>query len=174
MDFTLNRTWHIFYNYIPVYEKWIQNTNLFRRYQTETIFQSWKKGHNSHNNWWILPLIELDLHFMIIYLCIKFEFGTLIFSKDIKQKSFLLHRRDGHTYGLGWYYMLPPHPTFENCGGIKKKPYLELCLLNPTRSLPPTTYLSYEYSCPHINNSCAKFWNKFMAKMLYKTELFSK
>ena len=27
--------------------------------------------------------MELDLHFMIIYLCIKFESNTLIFSKDI-------------------------------------------------------------------------------------------
>ena len=26
-----------------------------------------KKGHNSHNNGWILPQIELDLYFMIIY-----------------------------------------------------------------------------------------------------------
>ena len=30
-----------------------------------------KKGHNSQINWWILPKIELDLHF-IIHLCIKF------------------------------------------------------------------------------------------------------
>ena len=32
-------------------------------------------------------LIELDLHFMIIYLCIK-ESNTLIFSKDIERKPF--------------------------------------------------------------------------------------
>ena len=44
-----------------------------------------KKGHNSHNNGLILPLIELGLYFMIIYmyLCI-----TLMFSKDIKRKLF--------------------------------------------------------------------------------------
>ena len=44
--------------------------------------------HNSHNNWWILPLIELYLYFMIIYLCIKYESNTLLFSKDIKRKPF--------------------------------------------------------------------------------------
>ena len=32
-----------------------------------------KMGHNSHNNGWILPSIELDLYFMVIYLCIKYE-----------------------------------------------------------------------------------------------------
>ena len=47
-----------------------------------------KKGHNSHNNGLILPYLELDLYFMIIYLCVKFEFNTLMFSKDIKLKLF--------------------------------------------------------------------------------------
>ena len=47
-----------------------------------------KKGHNSHNNWLILPYLELDLYFMIIYLSVKFEFNTLMFSKDIKLKLF--------------------------------------------------------------------------------------
>ena len=28
-----------------------------------------KKDHNSHNNGLILPSLELDLYFMIIYLC---------------------------------------------------------------------------------------------------------
>ena len=48
-----------------------------------------KRGHNFHNNGWILPQIELDLYFMIIYLRIKYESNTLMFSKDIKQKVFL-------------------------------------------------------------------------------------
>ena len=43
-----------------------------------------EKGHNSHNNGWIL----LDLYFMIVYLCIKYESNSLMFSKDIKQKLF--------------------------------------------------------------------------------------
>ena len=47
-----------------------------------------KKGHNSHNNGLILPYLELDLYFMIIYLCVKFEFNTLMFSKGIKLKLF--------------------------------------------------------------------------------------
>ena len=33
------------------------------------------KGHNS-DNWWILPVIELDLYFMIIHLCMKYESNT--------------------------------------------------------------------------------------------------
>ena len=45
-------------------------------------------GHNYHNNGQILPLIELDLYFMIIYLCIKYESNTLMFSEDIKWKLF--------------------------------------------------------------------------------------
>ena len=60
MDFTLNRTWPTFYDYIPVYKISIQYTNPFERYRMETIFQSLKffqvdKGHNSQNNLWILP-----------------------------------------------------------------------------------------------------------------------
>ena len=47
-----------------------------------------KKGHNSHNNGLILPYLELDLYFMIINLYVKFEFNTLMFSKDIKLKLF--------------------------------------------------------------------------------------
>ena len=47
-----------------------------------------KKGYNSHNNGLILPCLELDLYFMIIYLCVKFEFNKLMFSKDIKLKLF--------------------------------------------------------------------------------------
>ena len=44
-----------------------------------------KKGHNSHNNGWILPQIELDLYFMIIYLCIKYESNILILTETIFQ-----------------------------------------------------------------------------------------
>ena len=45
-----------------------------------------KKGRNSHNNGLILPYLELDLYFMKMYLCVKYEFNTLMFSKDIKLK----------------------------------------------------------------------------------------
>ena len=47
-----------------------------------------KKGHISHNNGLILSYLELDLYYMIIYLCAKFEFNTLMFSKDIKLELF--------------------------------------------------------------------------------------
>ena len=41
---------------------------------------------------------------MIIYLCIKYESNTLIFSKDIERKLFFVckdetYRWTGHTYG---------------------------------------------------------------------------
>ena len=120
-----------------MYKVSIQYTNPFKRYRTETIFQSWKffkaeKGHNSQNNWWILSSIKHGLHFMIIYLCIKFQSNTPILSKDIARKPKVLHMgrtdgmdwrdrrtgrtdrmdwRDRRTYGQRWYYMphLPPH-----------------------------------------------------------------
>ena len=46
-----------------------------------------KKGHNSFNIWWILPLTEFDLY-SVIYLCIKYESIILIFSKDNERKPF--------------------------------------------------------------------------------------
>ena len=41
------------------------------------------KGHNSDNNQWILLLIKLDLYFMIIYLCVKYESNLQLYSKNI-------------------------------------------------------------------------------------------
>ena len=105
VDFILNRTWPVFYDYIPVYEIWIQFTNVFKRYRPETIFHSEIKGHNSDNNWWILSIIELDLYFMIIYLCMKYESNTPMYSKDIAWKPFFVR-----TYRQGWCYMPPPPP----------------------------------------------------------------
>ena len=70
------------------------------------------KCHNSQYNWWILLLIELDLYFMIIYLCLKFQSNAPIFSKDIARKPYVLRKgrtgRVGRSYGQRWYYM-PPH-----------------------------------------------------------------
>ena len=51
-------------------------------------FSKLKKGRNSDDNGRILPSIELDLYFMIIYLCIKYESNTLMFSKDFNRKLF--------------------------------------------------------------------------------------
>ena len=50
------------------------------------------KGHNSNNNWWILSIIELDLYFMITYLCMKYESNTPTYSKDIARKPFFIRR----------------------------------------------------------------------------------
>ena len=116
-----------------MYKISIQYTNPFKRYRTETIFQSWKffkveKGHNSQNNWWILPWIELGLHFMIIYLCIKFQSNTPILSKGIARKPKVLHTgwtgrdrtdgRDGGTYIRTAVILYGP-PPIENGGGHK-------------------------------------------------------
>ena len=73
------------YDYIPVYKIWIQS---FQKISNRSHFSKLKKGQNSHKTSWILPLIQLDLYFMITYLCIKYESNTLIFSKDIELKSF--------------------------------------------------------------------------------------
>ena len=54
----------------------------FKRCRPETIFHSEIKGHNSDNNQWILSITELDLFFMTIYLCMKYEL------KDIDRKPF--------------------------------------------------------------------------------------
>ena len=66
----------------------IHQSIFFKKISEGKHFLKVKKGHNSHSNGLILPLIELDLYFMIIYLCVKYEFNTLMFSKDIKLKLF--------------------------------------------------------------------------------------
>ena len=69
--------------------KYESNTQIFfNKISKGKHFLEAKKGHNSHDNGWILPYIELDLYFMIIYLRIKYESNTLMFSKDIKRKLF--------------------------------------------------------------------------------------
>ena len=78
---------------ILIFSKDIQRKSFFK----VENFSKLKKGHNSQNNWWILPLIELDLHYMIIYLCIKFQSNASIFSKDIARKPFVL--RTGRIHG---------------------------------------------------------------------------
>ena len=61
---------------------------FFQKISNGKHFLKFQKGNNSHNIWWILSLIELDLYFMIIFLCIKYESNALTFSKDIKRKPF--------------------------------------------------------------------------------------
>ena len=57
-----------------------------------TIFHKVIKGHNSDNDWWILSVIEPDLYFMIIYLCVKHESNSPMYSKDIARKPFFVPR----------------------------------------------------------------------------------
>ena len=70
--------------------------NCFQKISPGNHFSLEIKGHNSHDNWWILPVIELDLYFMIMYLCMKYESNTPMFSKDIARKPFFV--RTGRTY----------------------------------------------------------------------------
>ena len=64
------------------------------------------KGHNSDNNWWILSLIELDLCYMIIYPCMKYESNTLMYSKDIALKPFFIQRSRAITpIIIGGFYL---------------------------------------------------------------------
>ena len=72
------------------------------------------KGHNSDNNWWILSIIELDLYFMIIYLSMKYESNTLMYSKDTARKPFFV--RTGNTYKGD---AICPPPPIINGGGHK-------------------------------------------------------
>ena len=47
----------------------------------------YKKGYNSHNNWFYPK--SNDLYLMIIYLCVKYESKTPIFlKKNIERKTF--------------------------------------------------------------------------------------
>ena len=145
MDFTHNRTWPVFYDYILVYEIWIQFTNVFKRYCPETIFRTKVKGHNSDNNRWILPVIELDLYFMIIYLCMKYESNTPMSSKDIVRKPFFV--RTGRTYVRTYVrtdvrtrVMLYAPPPIINGGGIKNIVY----------GLGPLARLLFCYKCIFI------------------------
>ena len=59
---------------------------------------------------------------MIIYMCIKLQSNTPIFSKDIARKPFVLHmgrtdEQDGRTYVRTAVILYAPT---ENGGGIKK------------------------------------------------------
>ena len=68
----------------------------------KTIFHSEIMGHNSDNNRCILSVIKLDLYFMIIYLCMKYQSNTPMSSKDIARKPFFVRTgqdvRDVRTY----------------------------------------------------------------------------
>ena len=97
----------------------------FQKISPETVFHSEIKGHNSDKNRWILSVIELDLYFMIIYLCMKYESNTPMYSKDIARKPFFV--RTGRTYVRTYVrtdvrtrvMLYAPPPAITNGGGIK-------------------------------------------------------
>ena len=60
----------------------------FQKISNGNHFSTLKKGHKSHNNWWILPYLVPDLYFMIIYLYINHESNNTNLSKNIKGKTF--------------------------------------------------------------------------------------
>ena len=65
------------------------------------------KGHYSNNNRWILSVIELDLYFMNIYRCLKYESNTPMYSKDITPKPFFIRRSRAITLIIiGGFYLL--------------------------------------------------------------------
>ena len=65
-----------------IFSKDIERKTFFNYFSTLI------KGRNSKYYSWILPLIELNLYFIIICLCIKYESNTLIFSKVMERKPF--------------------------------------------------------------------------------------
>ena len=75
-----------------------------------------KKAHNSQNNRESSPKITLDLYFMIIYLCMKYESNTIISSKDDEWKpSYGKDRTDVCKDSLNT--TCPPTlPTFKMAG----------------------------------------------------------
>ena len=71
-----------------VYKIWIQYTNLFKSYRTETIFQSWKRAITPKIIDGFYSKSNLTYIFLIIYQCTKFQSNTPTLSKDITQKPF--------------------------------------------------------------------------------------
>ena len=116
MDFTLNRTWPIFYDCIPVYKIWIQYTNLFKRYLTETIFCMYR--------WDIRTDILMNVYFCLCvstkYPCgskndtqvLRRWFST---HKSVNLRVYSIHSplRMGNKYRQRWYYIPSPHPLWK-------------------------------------------------------------
>ena len=108
-------------------------------------FHSEIKGHNSDKNRVILSVIELDLYFMIIYLCMKYESNTLMYSKDIARKPFFVRKgqdvRDVRMYvrtDVRTRVMLYAPPPITNGGGI-------ITVVARQRDLSVTLILYYMY-----------------------------
>ena len=74
----------------------------FKRLSPRYHFFTKIKGPNSGNNEWILSIIELDLYYMIIYLCMKYESNTSMFSKDIARKPFFTEIKANNSDNNEW------------------------------------------------------------------------
>ena len=73
--------------------KYESNTPMYSKdIARKPFFHMEIKGHNSDNNWWILSVIQLDLYFMIIYLCMKYESNSSMYSIDIAQTPLFILR----------------------------------------------------------------------------------
>ena len=116
--------------------------NCFQKILPGNHFSLEIKGHNSDNNWWILSIIELDLYFMIIYLCMKYESNTPMFSKDIARKPFFV-RTGQDVPDIRMYVrtdvrtrvMLYAPPPSINGGGIKTRIIFSLPMFKVDQSL---------------------------------------
>ena len=86
--------------------KYESNTSTYSKdIARKPFFQTEIKGHNSDNNWLILSIIKLDLYFMIIYLCMKYESISPMYSKDIARKPFFVPRSRAITLMIiGGFY----------------------------------------------------------------------
>ena len=85
----------------------IQIHQCFQKISPRNHFFTEIKGHNSDNNEWILSIIKLDLYFMIIYLFMKYESNTSMYSKDIARKPFFIERSRARTLIIiGGFYII--------------------------------------------------------------------
>ena len=98
--------------------KYESNTLIFQKIMKRNHFSKLKKGHKSHNNWWIYPKSNLTY---ITYLCIKYESHTLIISIDIEEKSFFLHTDCLNVLGFNNTSTLVGHSVSSPQEGEKKK-----------------------------------------------------
>ena len=92
-----------------VYKIWIQYTNLFKSYRTETIFQSRKRAITPKKIDGFYSKSDLT-YILCIYLCTKFKSNTPTLSKDIAQKPFFKVEK-GHNSQNNWRTLNRTWPT---------------------------------------------------------------
>ena len=77
--------------------KYESNTPMFSKDMAREPFSYKIKGHNSDNNRWVLSLIDLDLYFIIIYLCMNYESNTPMHLKRYGQETIFSYKIKGHN-----------------------------------------------------------------------------